>query len=965
MAWTATLRLIDKTNNTPTGITAGPVVAGDLEPFFKRFEITNRGIRKIPQSASIHLKTKFGTFARSAPDLMADDAQDLYLIELQIHQGGNNSKLFRCRLGTPTIQNDENMGYELLVVPLEGIQLIQKEFPTSFEDELVKPKEHFINEITAYNGTKGTDNPIIAYRGGNSATAIDLPDVPKRDYLKFGIVKLHDELVQVLLDLAEAPDLGGTIKDFYMDSDPDPSNTNIYSIFAEEFGLVDSGVVINPITVSAPEKEKTIQMDNLAFKNYLVGKFHPTAGTIPEANQVFRSRELRGFQRDEWSSATAYAINSIIKYTDTSVSPTVVRFFQATSAVGPSATTPDQDNPNWLEDFTRLPPFSEHAFYTIGEVVTFEVGGAINYYRAIADNGPSTTTPNLSANWGSVFFARPAARYTAFFSYTPYTSNFLDFRQNMGGIDDVELTGDYIGFFPDHNIVRANYDRDNPVDQFEYISVKDIFDTTNTPPTGQFLFNGYRVLVGTSPTGVFATHANQVAEYFRPSIPNTLNPAEWKFSKSPVNGDTVNDWKTGRILQFNGTWGAIWSITLDSGKSAIWHLVKSMQLVKGATGIPGQAIQWRHDWALTGTNGDIRNRAGRTVCGAFVYPYPRSTVTGNSGLGGQYGGTGLNAPPLPQFDANNLTKNTQGLIGWMNGITSESMGRTSTKHKKIKISYYSSEDETQLTNGRANIEFETWAVDLFGLVWRGFWTYYVNNAFQPLDIQWSLAANQNLYQNRIDELVTILGLTMPFDFFLEDIELTGLKFDWRRIRMWGFQQKESFSESGLYTASFDVTAASLAEQGQQVIGDILTVLSDIANGNWDNVASAATSIGSGTDHVLVTLDDLYDTKELYVVSDDVPPDEIRSDTVNLPQIQDYETAKNAITTIKARKKFRPKQWFITALGDVRVKFGQRITIEGDQVPGGTQELVVAEVKFIIDSNNFSMEIHAIEKFVFS
>ena len=65
MAWTATIKLIDRTNSTPTGITTGPVVNGDLEPFFKKLELINRGIRKLPQTATIHLKTKFGTFARA------------------------------------------------------------------------------------------------------------------------------------------------------------------------------------------------------------------------------------------------------------------------------------------------------------------------------------------------------------------------------------------------------------------------------------------------------------------------------------------------------------------------------------------------------------------------------------------------------------------------------------------------------------------------------------------------------------------------------------------------------------------------------------------------------------------------------------------------------------------------------------------------------------------------------------
>lgn len=972
MTWVITAKLIDRTNSTPTGINEGPVVNGDLEPFIHRIELIGRGIRKNTQSAIIHLKTKFGVFARSAPDFMADDAQDKYLIELQITQDGTPGQLFRCQLGTPTIQNDENVGIELLVLPLEGIQLIGKEFPMSFEDELVKPKQHFINSITAYNGDKEPLNPIIGFRGGNSDTAIALPDVPKRDFLKFGITFLHDELVKILTDLSEAPLAGGVIKDFYMDSDVDPNFTLKYDIFTEEFGIVDSGVVINPLSVTPPasEKDKTIIVDNLAFKNYVIAKGHKSSGTIPTENQRFRSKETRGFLRDEWLPTKAYVIDDLVRFTDTSVTPTVVRFFKATSAVGPTATTPDEDNPNWLEDFSRLPPFSVDAFYTIGEVVTFESGGAINYFRAIADNGPSTTTPNLSGNWTSVFFARPSARYTAFFSYTPYTSNLQDFRQNMAGIDDLTITPDYIGFFPDHNIVRNNFDRENPTDEFEFISVKDIYETINTPPTGldQRLYNGYRVLVGTSPTGVFVGHANQIAQFFRPKIPDTNNPPEFKFSKDPEVGDTINDWERGQTFRWDGVaFIAAWDITVDNDKPGVFHLVKSMQLVKGATGIPGQAVQWRHDWnpePLLG--GDVRNRSSRGVWGCFVYPYPRNTVTGGSGLGGQFGGTGTNAPPQPQFDTNNLTKTHTGLIGWLNGILAEDYGRTSNKHFKIKIGWFRSTDESIITKGVANKKIELWAHDLFGIIWRTEFPYYVNNEFQDVRPQWTIAGFQNIYLNRINELATVLGYTIPTDFFLQDIKLEGIRFDWRRIVKWGFQDKSSYSESGLYTGNYDFITKSLEEGSQQLLGDVLEFVDLIANGQWDQLFNVGFTAAAGrTDHTIVTLDDLYDEKELYAVSDDVTPNPARTKIIRIDSQRDYDALKDQAIVAKSRATFRPQQWFIKAKGDVRVRFGQKITITGDTVPGGTQELVVSEVKHLVDSDNYFMEIYAVFKYVFT
>lgn len=973
MTWTLSIQLIARQVGAITAITEGPVVAGDLTPFSPRLELTGRGIRKNTQSALLHLKTKFGTFARSAPDFMADDAQDNYLIEMQITQDGTPGQLFRCQLGVPTIQQDENVGGELMVIPLEGIQLIAKEFPISFEDELVKPKQHFINSITAYNGDKETLHPVIAYRGGVADTAIALPDLPKRDYLKFGITFLHDELVKILTDLSEAPSSGGTIKDFYMDSDPDPTDTLIYEIFAEEFGLVDSGVVIDPILVTPPasEKNKTILVDNLAYKNFVIAKGHNTSGTLPTLNQEFRSKETRGFLRDEWSGAVAYLEDALVRYTDTSITPTVVRFFRAANAVGPTATPPKNGTGDWLEDFTRVPPWSEDAFFESGEVITRIISTDIQFFQASSDVGPSATPPESDAgNWNTILPLFPTADYTVFFTYTPYTANLQDFIQNMAGIDDAAITPDYVGFFPDHNIVRANFDRNNPTDEFEYISVKDVYETgVNVPPTGQFLFNGYRVLIGSAPSGVFAGHDDQVAQYFDPTIPDSINnPPSWKFSKSPDVDDTVHDWERAQHFKWNGSaWVSAWDITVDNDKPGVFHLVKEMKLVKGATGIPAQAVQWRHDWnpePLLG--GDIRNRSSRLVCGCFVYPFPRLTATGNSGLGGQFGGNGSNAPPHPQFDTNNLTQLPNGFIGWLNGKAAEAFGRTSNKHFKIKIGWFRSTDETVITKGKANEKIELWAHDLFGIVWRTEFPYYVNNEWQDVEPQWTAVGIQNIYLNRINELAEVLGYTIPVDFFLQDIKLEGIKFDWRRIVKWGFQSKSSFSESGLYTGNYDFLTKSLEEGAQQVLGDVLEIVDKIANGDWDDLFTAGFFAAAGrTDHATVTLDDLYDKKELYAVSDDVTPNNARTTTIRVESQKDYDALGDTSVVAKSRKTFRPQQWFIKAKGDVRVRFGQQITISGSLVPGGTQTLVVSEVKHIVDGDNYFMEIYAIFKYTFA
>jgi len=187
------------------------------------------------------------------------------------------------------------------------------------------------------------------------------------------------------------------------------------------------------------------------------------------------------------------------------------------------------------------------------------------------------------------------------------------------------------------------------------------------------LYDGFRVLVGTSPSGEFVGHTNQIAEFVRDFFRSIL--PHWEFSDNPIENEMISLNKaTGNSLVFQGgNWITSWTIS-DNTKPTPVHLVRSIKLVKGATGIPAQAIEQRFDWLDTIVIGEDNNRTSRGAWYHSFYPFPiQDSSTTN--LGGIYGGDG-NTPPLnPRINHINLNRNRKGQIGYDRGLDSEDMGR--------------------------------------------------------------------------------------------------------------------------------------------------------------------------------------------------------------------------------------------------------------------------------------------------
>ena len=123
-----TLVLLDKTKETPTPITEGQVINGDLTPFIHKMEATNTGNQKQNSGTIILRIPPDGTFRTKEPILIDESAKDDYIIQFQMKQDRDKDgvfetegKLFSFFIGQPTLRDDENAGetLQITLIPIE------------------------------------------------------------------------------------------------------------------------------------------------------------------------------------------------------------------------------------------------------------------------------------------------------------------------------------------------------------------------------------------------------------------------------------------------------------------------------------------------------------------------------------------------------------------------------------------------------------------------------------------------------------------------------------------------------------------------------------------------------------------------------------------------------------------------------------------------------------------------------
>ena len=971
------ISLIDRKSASVSYISTGALSGeeNNLDEYFLKCEVTNTG-NNITDNAKFTFRIPpDGTFIRVEPILVDENAKYNYLFDFIIQQGSYSSKPFRFEISQTIIQEDEKFG-EVLIIVCRGREYILKENLTSRPLEYVTLYEAFQNRIFDFQGnTPGGNGASI----GN--TTIVLPgskvsdNAVKQNWILPGPVPVHTAMVSVLDRAALPATSGGVLRDFYMDAEPNSASTRLFDLYVNEFGhlpILDADRVIvspeNSLT-AAEQKDKMTVTDSDTFKNHVILKGGRTKGSLPMDYVRFASNFEHARRRPLWDGNQVYDEGSLTRREITATvtgEQTLQRYFKAkrdVPIVHPVA-PPEVNSTAWEDDFTIYPEFQGNGHYRKGDIIYYKSGGNVTLYQCDIDLlHLGVFVNNIAPPPGNDHFhaftnSQLDSNFEDFKSFSPWTNDADPWLANMTqgapfDPDDPDAEGSYRGAFLDWNFVRANYDRVQFDDEFSHVTGKYITRTeSDSDKIGDDeKYHGQRILVGTVGIKQFSGHSNQIAQY--DTTIAGLN--KWRFSINPVENDVVIDFEHSRVLRYTDDdgWVSGWNIADNNLDTSPIHPVSRVYYDRSADGTPNQAIRFRFNWrskfVIVGHN---NNYTSRGIWLNFWFPFPRRQINSSTNpltpdkvttIGSVY--KGING----SFDSLNLELAANGMIGWNNGLHTEDLGKVSALAMKLKPNLISAKGPVDL--GYANLPFTFFAFDLFDRVFFHDFSLRYIGQWSNVIIPFGENAAKNLYFNRINEVFVILGWAPIGNLTLSQKEFTGVVFDSRFVKGWGIQWKASYDDANRYVNRPDTRTGNVYLDAAQ------TFLNSAAE------LLAFDPLQFDIDYADIAIGDLRFIKEMYVSSDDERVTDARTELFNRDSEIDYQTAKFSAQARRERLQFFPQTIHITSFGDVRVRMGHRFLLQGDKVPGGGQEMVVQQVRHVIDGSAYKMEIEAKRKFV--
>lgn len=922
--YTPEITLIDKTNNTVTPVSVdGNSTKGNLNKFRVSAKYPEPSIDKV-RNASITLRAPGGIFTTSTPVLIDELARDKYEIDVQFFQpSGGDPKgivgpIFRYEISTA--EQSTVGGGTYVTLTLTGGEIRAEQVLDSDAHRFLTPKTSFLRRLTKFGFRKGTDAPlIIAVVPGD----IQLPDTAnlKQTWKPTQPTSLKKLLNDIIERISSPEAIGTTNEDYYYYFENSATARKQYSIFAEKFGARDSGVILDEIKDLSTKTLQTAQsasIDNSKLTNVVIIRGRSGSHTISMEFTRLSSDLEHAKLADAWVTSTLYLVGDYV-----------------------------------IESNIR--------------------------YKVLVEHTSGTFATDLAANkWEDLEAATRGSPWTT--SIDIWKPNMADFSSPPSG---------YVGFFTDMNIVRPNYDRINDTNEFESVSIKDVEDFISDPSTipAAELLHGKRWLVNGTALGDWAGQEKRVAQYDT----SGTSPV-WHFSILPVLGDTVNDLKVAQVLKFNGTnWDTHWNFLVDFATSSPFHPVESVGNVEDHRGVLGKAVKFTYNWnafesavdmaslifqltnpllvlfakAISGITTSVLSEILTLINKTDTELETELGLGSNKNLAGRWCGFGFDLP-LPKhaqgsfavgdlikqsnFDFENKTETVKGSEGWNEGLDSEDLGDIRGFQFRPLVEFQDKNNNN--IEGMADIPFYACWRDLSD---RQIWT----TAKIRFNGQWGKvtvdagpnAKGYQLFDSRIDELVQILGYTLPQNFFIQEREQTGVRFDWNHVTGFKFYYKGSYDDNHFYTGAQNFFLATLTEHVTQALANLAFYTGGLID-ITDHII----------DHASITITDMHFLKDAYVSSEDVEVDDSRQKLIVLPGQSDYVDMKSIAKKKKSRLQFHPQFHLVDCWGDVRLRVGTRFKRRGLNIPGGEIELVVAEVTHIEDATGYHMLVKGVNKF---
>ena len=922
--YTPVITLIDKTSDTVTPVDIeGDATSGNLVLYRLSGKYPEPAINKT-RFGSITLRAPDGLFITKAPILTDENAFDAYEANVQFFQPlgadpvGRAGPILRYEISKAEWDTTDSGTYVNLT--LTGGEIRTEQHLDSDALRFFTPKQAFLKRLSNYAARKGSSAPVIAPLVDDD---IDLPDIPllKQLWKPLQPIPLKKLLNEIITRISSPEAIGTSNEDYYYYIENHATIRKQYNIFAEKFGEQDSAVILDEIddgTTKTVQTQQSAEIDNSKRYNTIILRGASGIHHLPMGSTRLISDLEHAKLADAYSGGTTYEIG----------------------------------------DYVR---------------------DANKRYKSLTASNLGSTPASNPSNWEDLEAATRG---------TPWTLSADQWKPNMS--DWQTPPAGYVGFMTDMNIVKPNYDRDDETNEFESVSIKDVEDfliDPSTIPSGE-IQHGRRWLLNNSATGAWAGKDKRIAQYDESKI----GGAGWQFSKLPVLNDVVNLHKSAQVLKFDGVdWTTIWQFSVDYATSSPFHPVESIGMVADHRGILRKAVEFRFNWnaaaaaadwvdtlfqltspilSIFGVKvgtiientladltdfldkttveietdlglGNVKNLAGRFCGFELRAPFPRNAS-------GVYAVGDMIKQSHIDFENKSVTlKNTEG---WNEGLDSEDLGDIRGLQFRVKVDFQNKYNDT--INGMADIPFYACWRDIAD---RQIWTtakVRFNGEYGKITIDAGpRAKGYQIFDSRIDELVTILGFTLPQNFFIKERELTGVRFDWNHVTGFKFYYKGSYDDNHFYTGSQGFFLAALTEHITQAFANLAFYTGGIIDVSEHIV-----------DHAHIAVTDFHFLKDAYVSSNNSKVLDCRMKMVVLPEQTDYVDMKSIDLKIKSRHQFFPQFHTVDAWGDVRTRVGRRLKRRGKNIAGGEIELVPSEVTHIEDGTGYHMLVKVVNKF---
>ena len=251
-------------------------------------------------------------------------------------------------------------------------------------------------------------------------------------------------------------------------------------------------------------------------------------------------------------------------------------------------------------------------------------------------------------------------------------------------------------------------------------------------------------------------------------------------------------------------------------------------------------------------------------------------------------------------------------------------------------------------DGLADLPMIWWFRDLFDHVVYTQALISNSKGWANMKVEIGPQAKMTFHESRIDELITILGYTFPFDGFLKEKEFSGFSFNWNFVKEIGCFYKGSYDDQFFYKGAQSGFFDSFVNNLKQFFLRFVGVFS--GGGNFI------------MDKVTLRLSEFRFIKDAYVTTSPAVIPNCRTKPVNANRFSDHLTLIAIGEGEIARSKHYPLWSPIDAYTDVRIRVGQNFIAQGPRWKGSPRTMTCAEYTIHEGEDGNRMQVLGYEKF---